>query len=200
MSLLLKRQMDIWGALAGLIVLTPMFLLVAVIIKFTSPGPVFFRHERIGKDGKGFKPFKFRTMSVGAIDKGLKYTVAEQDERITGIGHILRKWGVDELPQLINVINGDMSLVGPRPTFRYQVEKYNEFQKKRLSVKPGVVGLALIKGRNRLSWEERIRYDVEYIENWSLLLDIKIIFLSFYAILIIREGVYGEGGVNDLFE
>lgn len=200
MNSFLKRQMDIWGALLGLLVLSPLFLLVALLIKLDSPGPVFFRYERVGKDGMPFMPFKFRTMGMGSIEKGLKYTVSKTDERITKVGKILRTWGIDELPQLFNVVKGEMSLVGPRPTFLYQVEKYSEFQKKRLSVKPGVVGLALIKGRNELSWEERIRYDVEYVENWSLWLDIRIMLLSFYTILIKRGGVYGKGGINDPFE
>ena len=200
MIFVLKRIFDFLFALVGLILLLPLFLITAILIKVDSRGPVFFKHERIGKNGKPFYPFKFRTMVQGAINKGLGYTVANNDERITKLGSILRKWGIDELPQLINVLKGEMSLVGPRPTLRYQVESYNDFEKKRLLVLPGLAGLALIHGRNSLSWEERIKYDVWYVEHWSLWLDIKIIFKTFYLIFIKQEGVYGKGGVNDSFK
>lgn len=198
-SLLLKRTFDVLASFLGIIALSPLFLIVAVLTKIDSKARVFFRQERIGKDGKPFFPFKFRTMVEGAINKGLGVTVSENDERITKIGKFLRKWGIDELPQLFNVLKGEMSVVGPRPTLRYQVEKYNDFQKKRLLVKPGIVGLALVCGRNSLSWEERIKYDVWYAENWNLWLDFRIIIMSFYTILIKQEGVYGKGGVNDPF-
>lgn len=196
-QLILKRIFDFLGAFLGLIALSPLFFLVAILIKIDSPGPVFFRFERAGKNGKPFSPFKFRTMKEGAMKEGLGYNVSRDDERITKIGKFLRKWGIDELPQLINVLKGEMSLVGPRPTFVRQTEKYNNFEKKRLNMKPGLAGWALIYGRNSLSWEERIKYDVWYVENWSLWLDIKIIFKTFYLIFIRQEGVYGEGGIND---
>jgi len=194
----IKRLIDFIGALAGLIILSPMFLIIAFLIKTTSQGPVFFRYERVGKNGKPFYPLKFRTMKKGAIKEGLGYNVAEDDERITKIGSFLRKWGIDELPQLINVLKGEMSLVGPRPTFKYQVEKYNDFQEKRLLVKPGITGWALIHGRNLLSWEERIKYDVWYVENWSLCLDFKIL-LKTVIVVLLRKGIYGKEGVNDPF-
>jgi lipopolysaccharide/colanic/teichoic acid biosynthesis glycosyltransferase len=198
-QLILKRVFDFLIALIGLVILSPLFLVVAILIKLDSEGPVFFKQERIGKDSKPFYPFKFRTMVQGAVDKGLGYTVAKDDERITKLGKFLRKWGVDELPQLINVLKGEMSLVGPRPTLRYQVEKYNDFEKRRLLVKPGLAGWALIHGRNSLTWEERIKYDVWYVDNWSLWLDIKIIVKMFYLIFIKQEGVYGKSGINDPF-
>lgn len=196
-KLFLKRCFDAIIASAALILLSPLFLAVAVLIKLDSPGPVFFKYERIGKNGKPFYPYKFRTMVKGAINKGLGYTVSKDDERITRIGNFLRKWAVDEFPQLINVFMGQMSIVGPRPTLRYQVEKYTDFQKKRLNVLPGLAGWALIHGRNSLSWEERIKYDVWYAENWSLWLDIKIILKTIYLIFVKKEGVYGKGGIND---
>ena len=140
---LIKSLIDFCGSLIGLILLFPFFVIIAILIKFDSRGPVFFKSERIGRDNKPFKPFKFRTMRQGAIKEGLGYNVAEGDERITKIGKFLRKWGIDEFPQLINVLKGEMSLVGPRPTFQYQTEKYNDFQKKRLLVKPGIIGWAL---------------------------------------------------------
>ena len=138
-------------------------------------------------------------MIEGAVNKGLGRNVSENVERITKIGNFLRRWGIDEFPQLVNVLKGEMSIVGPRPTLRYQVEKYNYFQKKRLLMRPGLAGWALIHGRNSLSWEDRIKYDVWYVENYSLWLDFKIIFETFYFILIKREGVYGKGGINDPF-
>jgi len=198
-QLFLKRVFDFTVALIGLILLLPLFLIVAILIKLDSPGPVFFRYERIGKDGKPFRPFKFRTMKEGAIKEGLGYNVAENDERITRIGRFLRRYGIDEFPQLINVLKGEMSLVGARPTFRYQVEKYNDFQKKRLLVKPGITSWALIHGRNLLSWEERIKYDVWYVNNWSLWLDLKILLKTLNLIFIKKEGTYGKGGINDPF-
>jgi len=198
-SFFIKRIFDIVGALAGLIILSPLFLVVAILVKIDSPGDIFFRQERIGKDGQPFYPVKFRTMIKGAEHIGLGHTVSSSDERITRIGNFLRKWGIDEFPQLVNVLKGEMSLVGPRPTLRYQVEKYTDAQRKRLAVKPGLVGWALIHGRNLLSWDERIAYDIWYVDHWSLWLDIKIIFLSCYLVLIKQEGVYGKNGVNDSF-
>jgi len=194
-----KRVFDVFFSAIGLVVLSPLFLVAAVLIKLDSRGTVFFRQERIGKDGKPFYPFKFRTMIEGAQDKGLGVTVAKNDERITKVGKVLRHSAVDEFPQLINVLKGEMSVVGPRPTLRYQVEKYNDFQKKRLLMKPGLAGWALIHGRNSLSWEERIKYDVWYVENWSFWLDIEILLKTFFLIFIKQEGVYGKGGVNDSF-
>lgn len=196
---MLKRLIDIACSFLGLIILFPLFIAVAIMVKIGSAGPVFFRQERIGKNGRPFYPFKFRTMVEGAINKGLGVTVSVDDERITKPGKFLRKWGVDEFPQLINVLRGEMSLVGPRPTLRYQVESYNDFEKKRLLAKPGLAGWALIHGRNSLTWEERIKYDVWYVENWSLWLDVKIICKTLYLIFIKQEGVYGKNGVNDSF-
>jgi len=197
MKKLIKRQIDFWGSLIGLVILAIPFIIISIIIKLDSKGPIFFRQERAGKDGKAFKIYKFRTMIERAEKMGLGYNVAKNDERITKFGRFLRKFGIDEWPQLINVFKAEMSLVGPRPALLYQARKYNDFQKKRLKVKPGIVGYALIYGRNLLSWEKRIRYDVWYIENWSLWLDFLIILKSFYIIFIKREGVYGKGGINE---
>ncbi|MGQ9712803.1 MAG: sugar transferase [Desulfotomaculales bacterium] len=199
MKLVTKRAIDIAVSLAGLALCTPLFLVVAVLIKLDSPGPVFFRQERIGKGGRPFYPFKFRTMVQDAERMGLRYNTAVDDPRITRVGRVLRNCGVDELPQLINVLKGEMSLVGPRPTLRYQVEKYDAFQRRRLEVKPGITGWALVNGRNRLSWEERIKLDVWYVDNWSLWLDVKILLKTLWVVLVTHEGVYGEGGVNDNF-
>ncbi|MEA3344346.1 MAG: sugar transferase [Patescibacteria group bacterium] len=197
-QLIFKRIFDFFVSVISLILLLPLFFIITVLVKLDSSGSVFFRFERVGKNGKSFKPFKFRTMEENAIKTGLGYTASDNDSRITKMGKFLRRSGIDELPQLINVIKGEMSLVGPRPTFRYQVEKYNDFQKKRLLVKPGITNLVLIKGRNLLSWEERIKYDVWYIEHWSFWLDIKILFITPFVVLS-GKGVYGEKGVNDPF-
>jgi len=138
-------------------------------------------------------------MIEGAINKGLGYNVAKDDPRVTKVGRVLRNWGLDEFPQLINVLKGEMSIVGPRPTLKYQADRHNDFQRKRLLVKPGITGWALIHGRNLLSWKERIKYDVWYVENQSLWLDFKIMLKTVWVVLIKREGVYGKGGINDQF-
>ncbi|MBC7292802.1 MAG: sugar transferase, partial [Thermoleophilia bacterium] len=132
-----KRLLDLIISAIGLIICAPLFAVVAVAIKLDSPGPVFFRQERIGKGGRPFYPYKFRTMVVNAERIGLGLNVAQDDPRITRVGRVLRHWGIDELPQLINVFKGEMSLVGPRPTLRYQVKQYDAFQRRRLEVKPG---------------------------------------------------------------
>ncbi len=195
----LKRLIDVLASLVGLLLLAFPFLIIALAIKLDSKGPVFFRQERVGKDGRVFKPWKFRTMVEGAVEQGLGYNVARDDPRITRVGRFLREWGLDELPQLINVLRGEMSLVGPRPTLPYQVERYDALQRKRLLVKPGITGWALIHGRNLLSWEERIKYDIWYVEHWSIWLDLWILLKTIWVVLIKREGVYGPGGVNDDF-
>ncbi len=199
MQQFLKRQIDIWLSLMGLIILIMPFAIIAIAIKLDSRGSVFFRQERVGKDAQLFKTWKFRTMVEGAVNKGLGYNVAKNDPRITKVGRILRNWGLDELPQLVNVLKNEMSVVGPRPTLKYQVDQYNDFERKRLLVKPGITGWALIHGRNLLGWEERIKYDVWYVENHSLRLDFKIMLKTVWIVLIEREGVYGRGGINDEF-
>ena len=199
MQQLLRRQIDFWGAFLGLIILAVPFALIALAIKLDSTGPFSFRQERVGKDGKVFKTWKFRTMVVGAVNQGLGYNVAQDDSRITRVGGLLRNWGLDELPQLINAFLGEMSIVGPRPTLEYQVEQYSDFQRRRLEMKPGITSLAVVSGRNALSWKERIELDVWYVEHWSLWLDIKILFKTLWVVLVKREGIYGEEGVNDPF-
>lgn len=195
-SFRVKRALDILVSCLGLTFLLLPFAVIAIAIKLDSKGPVFFRQERVGKDGRVFKPWKFRTMVEGAVEKGLGRHVARDDPWVTRVGRFLRKWGLDELPQLINVLKGEMSLVGPRPTLAFQVEQYNDFQRKRLSVKPGITGWALVHGRNRLPWKQRIELDIWYIDNWSLWVDIKILVKTLWIVLIKREGVYGEGNVE----
>jgi undecaprenyl phosphate N,N'-diacetylbacillosamine 1-phosphate transferase len=195
----IKRTLDVFLGLVGLGILVIPFAIIAVAIKLDSRGPIFFRQERVGRSGRLFKTLKFRTMIVGAAKKGLGFNIAKDDSRITRVGRFLRDWGLDELPQLINVLKGEMSIVGPRPTLKYQVDQYNGFQRRRLLVKSGITGWALIHGRNLLSWEERIKYDVWYVDHWSLWLDLWIMLKTLWIVLITREGVYGKGGINDDF-
>lgn len=196
---IVKRLIDFLGALIGAIILSPFFLIVAILVKLDSKGPVFFRYERIGKDGREFISYKFRSMFKDAINKGLGIEIAENDSRITRVGAFLRRWSLDELPQLINVLKGEMSLVGPRPALPHQVEKYSEFEKKRLKMKPGITGWAQVNGRNLLSWKERIKLDIWYIENWSLWLDFKILLMT-PKIVLSRQGLYGKGGIARDYE
>jgi len=183
----------------GLIALALPFAVIAAAIKIDSRGPVLFRHPRIGRDGRPFVPLKFRTMVSGAISQGLGTTLAEEDPRLTRVGAFLRRWALDELPQLWNVLKGEMSLVGPRPTFAYQVDGYDAYQRRRLEVRPGITGWAQINGRNAISWPERIELDVWYVDHASLWLDLKILLRTFWLAFVVREGVYGPGGVNPDF-
>lgn len=197
MKIILKRIIDFCVSLITLIIASPLFLIIAVLIKIDSKGPVFFIQERVGKNGKLFKFIKFRTMVDNAEKIGLKSGASENDPRITKIGKFLREWTIDELPQFINILKGDMSLVGPRPWIAYAGKdiKMKELWQKRISIKPGLVSLVDVKGRNLVPWEKRFEYDSWYIDHWSLWLDLKILVLGFFAVLS-RRGVYGEDGVN----
>jgi undecaprenyl phosphate N,N'-diacetylbacillosamine 1-phosphate transferase len=195
---IIKIILDKIISLAALAILSPVFLLLAILIKLDSSGPVFFVQERIGKNGVLFQSIKFRTMIDRALERGLGSNIKQDDERITRMGKFLRTWSLDELPQIINVLTGDMSIVGPRPTLPYQVERYNDFQRRRLLVKPGITGWAQVNGRNAISWEQRIKLDVWYIDNWSLRLD-GVILAKTVSVVIRKEGLYGKGGVNDDF-
>jgi lipopolysaccharide/colanic/teichoic acid biosynthesis glycosyltransferase len=169
----MKRLFDIIGATLGLLALSPLFLLAVIIIKRGSRGPVFFTQERIGRGGAPFKLYKFRTMNVGAEQAG---TVSlKHDPRVFPGANFLRKFKLDELPQLLNVLNGTMSLVGPRPTVREDYERMNDAQRRRTVVSPGLTGLAQISGNTGLSWPARIKYDLLYVEEHNLLLDLGII-------------------------
>ncbi len=192
---ILKVILDKVFSIILLIILFPLFLIIGIIIKLDSKGPVFFVQERVGKDGKIFRAYKLRTMVDNAEKMGLGYEIAKDDNRITRVGKYLR-WGIDELPQLINVFKGEMSMVGPRPTLVEQVERYSKEHKRRLEMKPGITGWALVNGRNILSWPERIKLDIWYIEHWSLWLDLNILFKTIWVVIFTREGVYGKDGVN----
>ena len=183
-------------AAMALALLAPIWMLVAILIKLDSRGPVFYKQERVGMDGRIFLFYKFRTMRTGASDSTHRefqrqYIAGrpetnlgdddrpiyklKKDSRVTRVGRVLRRLSLDELPQLFNVLVGDMSIVGPRPPIPYEVEFYELWHRKRLDMKPGLTGLWQVSGRNRLSFEEMVRLDLFYIENWALLLDMKII-------------------------
>jgi lipopolysaccharide/colanic/teichoic acid biosynthesis glycosyltransferase len=165
------------GALAGvgLALSSPVLAAAALAIKLDDGGPVFYRQRRVGLNGTEFELVKLRTMVVGAEHRGAGFAVNEGDPRITRVGRMLRRLSIDEFPQLWNVVLGDMSLIGPRPTLAYQVERYTPRQRRRLEVKPGITGWAQIHGRARLPWEERIELDVWYVDHRSPWLDFKIL-------------------------
>jgi len=201
-SLSVKNSIDFLGSALALLFLSPVFIAIAIAIKITSPGPIFFKQERVGLNGKTFPLFKFRSMKTNCDSKEhenyIKKFIREQndaavepgvfkltnDSRITPIGHFLRKTSLDELPQLINVLKGDMSLVGPRPPIPYECELYDIWHRRRLmSCKPGITGLWQVTGRSRTTFDEMVRLDLKYIREWSLLLDLKILFMTPKAVL-----------------
>jgi len=199
---LIKRTFDTFAAIVSLTLLSPLLLVIAIVIKLDSPGPVFYRQPRVGENGRLFTMFKFRSMKTGndasihkqhiakliqeniSVDQhGGKSLKLENDPRITGVGKIIRKTSIDELPQLINILRGEMSLVGPRPPLPYEVELYQDWHKRRLEALPGVTGIWQIKGRNRVSFDEMVRMDIEYIDNQSFWLDIKILLKTPIAVI-----------------
>ncbi|MBR6531160.1 MAG: sugar transferase [Clostridia bacterium] len=176
-----KRVMDFFLALAMLTVLFPLMLAAAILIKINRDGPVLFKQERPGLDGRIFTVYKFRTMSVNTHDENGR--VLADFERMSKIGRILRKTSVDELPQLINILKGDMSFIGPRPLLTEYLPLYNRTQMRRHEVRPGISGLAQVNGRNAISWEEKFRLDVEYVDTISLNTDIHIFFKTIANVL-----------------
>lgn len=189
-----KRILDVIIASIALIVLSPIFLIIAILIKAESKGPVFFAHKRIGKNGKEIKILKFRTMVDNAEDLIKKFTPEqmkefkenfklENDPRITKMGKFLRKTSLDELPQLINIIRGELSLIGPRPVIKVELEKYENNQKKFLSVTPGLTGYWAANGRSNISYEQRMIMELYYIDNISWKLDVKIFLKTIFSVL-----------------
>ncbi|MDH5523389.1 MAG: sugar transferase [Desulfobulbaceae bacterium] len=193
MGLLIKGIIDFCGSALGLLILSPLFLAIAAIIKLSSKGPIFFSQERVGVNGRRFQVLKFRTMVVNAeaLRKDLEAAnemdgpvfKIKNDPRITSIGNFLRRTSLDELPQLFNVLKGDMSLVGPRPPLPAEVEKYLPSQRRRLSMKPGITCIWQVSGRNSISFEQWMKLDLKYIDNWSLLLDIKLLLLTMRTVV-----------------
>jgi lipopolysaccharide/colanic/teichoic acid biosynthesis glycosyltransferase len=177
-----NRAADVALAGVGLVVASPLLALSAVAIALEDGRPVLYRQERVGRNEEPFELLKLRTMVVGAETQGAGYAVDRGDARITRVGRVLRKLSLDELPQLWNVLRGDMSLIGPRPTLAYQVERYTPRQHRRLDVKPGLTGWAQIHGRAALPWDERIELDVWYVEHRSPLVDLKILLRTPFAL------------------
>lgn len=188
----LKRVFDMVLALVGLVVLMPVFIVVSVLIRVKLGGPVFFTQIRPGLNGKPFKMIKFRTMRDAVDQNG--NTLPDAD-RMTDFGRVLRSTSLDELPELLNVLKGDMSLVGPRPLLMQYLPLYSAEQNRRHAVRPGITGWAQINGRNALSWDEKFKLDTWYVDNQSLLLDIKILFLTVKKVLV-REGISQDNNVT----
>jgi lipopolysaccharide/colanic/teichoic acid biosynthesis glycosyltransferase len=180
--LFFKRVVDIFLSSVSLVIVSPFFPIVGAIIKLESNGPVFYKQYRLGKGGTKFILYKFRTMT------NKKRTVHRQvfdgDPEVTKVGRVLRRFKIDELPQLVNVLRGDMSIVGPRPSLPNLIEKFNDDAYRRLEVRPGLTGLSQINGNIYLSWEERWKYDKYYVENLSFFLDLKILFSTFWVLII----------------
>jgi len=194
LQLVLKRVFDLVLSLLGLVVLAPAFALIALCISLDSPGNVFFKLRVAGRDGKPFDQWKFRTMIQNARDAAHRFETSATDPRITRVGRFLRRWSLDELPQLWNVLRAEMSLVGPRPAFLEVAQLYSPEQGRRLQMRPGLTGLAQLRGRNLLPWEQRIVLDIAYIDQYSLWLDAWILWRTI-PLLLRGTGVYGEGGV-----
>jgi lipopolysaccharide/colanic/teichoic acid biosynthesis glycosyltransferase len=192
----MNRVADVLVAGAGLVLTSPFLGLAALATKLEDRGPVFYRQTRVGKDGEDIEVLKLRSMVVGAESLGAGYAIDEGDARITRVGRFLRRTSIDELPQLWNVLRGDMSVIGPRPTLRYQVEQYDDHQRRRLDVRPGLTGWAQVHGRASLPWAERIDLDVWYVENRSPRLDLEILLRTPLALF---RGTYrgATGGWRD---
>lgn len=182
----MKRLFDIVFSALLLVTLSPLMVLIFLLILFESGSPAVFKQLRIGKNAKVFVLFKFRTMLTD-IDAEKNFDCSKDDRRVTKLGKLLRRTKLDELPQLINVLKGDMSIVGPRPTLKPQVDNYNERQMRRLEVRPGITGLAQVSGGNTRTWDERIELDIHYIENMSMLLDLKIMLKTVLVVIFGEE-------------
>lgn len=194
MDLAIKRVIDVVVALFAITLFGLLMIIIAIAIKIFDPGPIFFRQSRLGKDGKPFRIFKFRSMKVNAPElrnpDGSAYT-GDDDPRVTALGKFIRKTSIDELPQFFNVLFGEMSMVGPRPDQENQLQFYTEAEKEKLTVKPGITGLAQISGRNTISWEERKKLDVQYARTRSNLMDIGIM-LKTIPYVLLRKGVNAD--------
>lgn len=186
-----KRALDVGSAGAGGLLLLPVALGIAAAIRWSSPGPILFRQVRAGRGGRPFGLYKFRTMRVGARSDAagkvhVDAPIAADDPAITPLGRWLRRYGLDEIPQILNVLRGDMSLVGPRPTIPEQVAAYTAWERRRLEVLPGITGLAQVSGRNNLPWPERIRLDIDYVDSRSFREDLRLLGLTFRRVFLER--------------
>ena len=186
----LPRAADLAIAVVGLVLVSPVLLVAAIAIRLESRGPVFYRQRRVGRDGLIFELYKLRTMRQGADPVGVGTAVTAEDPRVTRVGRFLRRYSLDELPNLINVLRGEMRIVGPRATLPAQVELYTPRQLRRLDLRPGVTGWAQIHGRTGIPWEERIELDVWYVEHRSLRLDLRILLRTAKQLLTPGQGIY----------
>lgn len=180
-----KRFFDIVLSLLVLVILSPVFLITAIAIKIDSKGPVLFKQERLGKGGRVFRIYKFRSMCVNAEHTGSGVYSGKGDARVTRVGRIIRATSIDELPQAVNILKGDMSFIGPRPPLTYHpwpIEEYTDEQRKMFNVRPGITGWAQINGRKAVEWHDRIKLSVFYVEHLTMWLDIKIFFLTFFKV------------------
>ncbi|MCM3306977.1 sugar transferase [Priestia megaterium] len=193
LQLIIKRGIDFLLSLVGLIVLSPIILVVSIMIYFKLGSPIFFIQDRPGKDGKVFKMLKFRTMLNSTDRDG---NLLPNEQRYTKFGNFLRKTSVDELPELYNVLKGDMSLVGPRPLLVEYLPLYTKTQARRHEVRPGITGLAQVSGRNAISWEDKFNFDIKYVDKFNLILDIKIILLTVKKVFV-QEGINFEKGIKN---
>ena len=194
-----KRFLDVTASFLGLVLLSPLMLAVSILIKIDSRGPVIFRQKRIGRNGKVFEIYKFRSMCVGAEKTGSGVYSGKGDARVTRIGKILRATSIDELPQLLNILKGEMSFVGPRPPLTYhpwKYEEYTDFQKRMFEVRPGITGWAQVNGRKDVEWHKRIELNVWYVDHMSLLLDFKIMFMTAFKVLTNADNENSGATVN----
>lgn len=194
-----KRFLDVTASFLVLVLLSPLLLAVSILIKIDSRGPVIFRQKRIGRNGKVFEIYKFRSMCVGAEKTGSGVYSGKGDARVTRIGKILRATSIDELPQLLNILKGEMSFVGPRPPLTYhpwKYEEYTDFQKRMFEVRPGITGWAQVNGRKDVEWHKRIELNVWYVDHMSLLLDIKIMFMTAFKVLTNADNENSGATVN----
>lgn len=194
-----KRFLDVTASFLGLVLLSPLLLAVSILIKIDSRGPVIFRQKRIGRNGKVFEIYKFRSMCVGAEKTGSGVYSGKGDARVTRIGKILRATSIDELPQLLNILKGELSFVGPRPPLTYhpwKYEEYTDFQKRMFEVRPGITGWAQVNGRKDVEWHKRIELNVWYVDHMSLLLDIKIMFMTAFKVLTNADNENSGATVN----
>ena len=191
-QLMLKRLIDIVGSIIGIVLLSPVYIIVGILVYLKLGSPVLFTQMRPGKNEKVFKMMKFRSM----LDSTNKWgEVLPDEDRLTSFGKKLRSTSLDELPELFNVLKGDMSLVGPRPLLVEYLELYSEEQRKRHNMRPGITGWAQVNGRNSISWDEKLRLDVEYVENFNIFLDFKILFMTVFKVFK-KEGITQEGNAT----
>jgi len=185
-----KRILDLFFGILLFMLFIPLFIIVPVIIRIDSKGKVLFKQKRLGKDGKEFWIYKYRSMVEGAEKKGSGVYSFKGDARVTKVGKFIRKTSIDEIPQIVNIIKGEMSFIGPRPTLTYhpwKLEEYSDFQKQRFAVRPGIAGLAQLKGRKEVDWSKRIEYDIEYIKTISVFLDMKLMLITVFRVLAMRD-------------